>query len=237
MKKVAMFSVILFFLSFSFVLQAQNASSGKSSPDNSDRKFFYDLGLETGLYVSTTDRDWPSGSILSFHGGYYWNDRFGVRSGLSFISGLEGSDRYYKVPLLFSFRIGPYQKEWDDRDEYDNFGELLFAFLLHFLPTSLEVNAGTSFGSISPDLSEIYTINNKGKEILSERSWVSREFASSLDANLRLSFRFWRINLTGNMGINYLYTKNFHHTLYVPEETRNRPCWFANLGLGASFLF
>lgn len=225
--------IILLF--FCLALQIQQLSAQSYDTDNDNWRYFYDIALESGIYIPI-ENSFPSGSITSLSGSYFWNDKLGVRSGVSLITGMDGSDKYFKVPFLFSFRTRTFTSDWNSDEDYENFGEMLVSLLLHVLPTRLELNIGPSFGYMTPGDSETYTYIN-GKEVLRETADIRHRFASSLDANARLSFQFWRICVTGNFGVNYLLTRNYDYRLYTPREEKHHPSWFANLGLGVSYRF
>jgi hypothetical protein len=91
----------------------------------------------------------------------------------------------------------------------------LKTLILLLIPVRGEINIGPSFGY----------------------AWdARRNFASSLDANFRMGFQFWRIVINGNLGINYLWTKNFVDTAPYNRHSVT-PVWFVNLSAGASFRF
>ncbi len=206
--------------------------------DNDNWKYFYDIGFESGLYVSTNVKSFQSASINTLHGSYFFSDKLGFRSGISYISGMDGCDYYLKVPLLFSFRTKTFRMNWwEVLSEDGSFGDFIRSVIFSLFPTRIEFNVGTSLGYLYPQSSHTYSFRN-GEEILIESFDASQRFASSLDGNLRLSFQFWRICINGYMGFNYLWTNNFNHNVFYPSHKEERkPSWFGNIGAGASFRF
>jgi hypothetical protein len=205
--------------------------------ENDNWDYFYDIALGGGLYISTDDNSFPPGTVISLSGSYFLNDKIGFRSGVSYITQLEGSNEYLKIPLLVAFRTASFRYDWLDQTEPENLGEFFTHFLLTIIPTRFEINAGPSLGYMTPNPVSTYTYQI-GKEVLLETSEINQRFASSLEANFRISYQIWRICLTGNLGINYLWTKNYNHQVFRPTENSNtKPSWFANLSFGGSFRF
>ena len=226
-------AVVIFLLIL--LTQQSNAQMIESADDNDNLKYFHDIAIETGAYTPI-DNSFSGGNVVTLSGSHYWNDKWGLRSGLSFITAVEGSDKYFKIPVLFSFRTKTFVGVFEDKDVYDNFGEFLLNFILQILPTRFELNAGASLGYITPAKSASYIVENGRKSLLSTADVRSR-FASSLDVNGRLSFQFWRICVTGNLGLSYLLTNNYDYRIYYPREEKIRCSWFVNASCGLSFRF
>lgn len=237
------------FLSFYLFLQAQqtvlyDSKQGeefnqkvKAVEVNDNWRYFHDIAIENGLYIPTNEKTMSSGSIMSLHGSYFFTDKFGFRSGLSLISGMDGSDKYLKIPLLFSFRTEAVSFAGGNDIEFESFREALINFLINVVPKRFEFNAGFSLGYMTPKADSTHIFNDGGKLMLAKTFEASRRFASSLDANMRMSYQIWRIGLNINIGINYLWTKNYNHHDYYPINSQSQPSLFANLGIGASFRF
>ncbi|MDR1896900.1 MAG: hypothetical protein LBR10_08935 [Prevotellaceae bacterium] len=198
---------------FCLSLQAQTNAEHKRHIDNYNRRYYQDIVLERGLYIPTTDNSMSEGYITSLYSGYFITHNLGFRSGVSMITDLNNGSPYLKLPVLFTLRSPTLHISYHRDDE--TFGEYLRHLILYLLPTRYEINLGPSLG---------YVWNNR------------RNFAASLDLNIRAGFQFWRIGLYGNMGINYLLTKNFVNRDIIPRG-KSRPGWFGNLSLGASFGF
>jgi hypothetical protein len=205
-----------FFMCFGMLVQAQTEVVDELDLDtehnilDDNRRFFHDIALERGLYAATVmNGSLSDGRITSLYGSYFLTHNLGIRSGISLITDLNNSP-YVKIPCLFAFRSPKFHFS---NNEPENFRQFLGTLFLMIIPVCFEANLGPSFG---------YVWNNQ------------RSLASSLDFNCRLGFQFWRIGINGNMGVNYLWTKNF-----VDKETakRLRHAWFANLSIGASFRF
>ena len=218
-------------------ISAQQSDTRYGTKNNDNWKYFYDIGFERGLYIPTGNNNYQSGNSFTLTGGYFFTDKLGVRSGISLITDLDGSDYYWKVPLLFSFRTKTFQSYYTMADENTLLSDFLFNFFLNLLPKRIELNVGTSLGYMTPSDSYSY-IYRDGREIITESFDLSRKFASSLDANLRLSFPIWRFCLNVNMGISYLWTQNYTHKVFYPvAEEKIGPSLFGTLGVGATFRF
>jgi len=227
---------ILIISCFYMPIYAQQSENKYSITDNDNWKYFYDIGFESGLYSSTNAGGNPSGSINTLTGSYFLSDKLGFRSGISLISEMDGSNYYWKIPLLFSFRTKTFSGVFYNIEDIESFKDFFVSFLLYLLPTRFEFNVGTSLGYISPNDSQTDSYRN-GERVHVESSIVNREFASSLDANFRLSYQIWRICLNGNLGINYLWTRNFNHYDGPWGNVKTNPSWFGNLSAGISFRF
>ena len=233
------FITILF--CFSLSISAQHFDN-----DNDNFRFFYDIGIERGEMFSLNSLNISSGAIFSITGSWFYTPTFGFRSGLSYISGLTGSDSYWRVPILFAIRSRTITGDFFDMLSSSrplSWGETLrtsiLAGIFSLLPTRLELNAGTSLGILSPHSSNVYFHFPNGDWSRIQTVDVSRRFASTLDINGRLGFQFWRICVNGNLGISYLLTRNVHHTIISPylNEGTTRPSWFGNASFGATFRF
>jgi hypothetical protein len=218
-------------------IQSANAQMIHSDNDNDNFRYFYDIAVDVGSYMpmnATAMSSFSDGSVISLSGSYYYNDKFGFRSGISYISGLYGCDKYLKVPFLFSFRTRTFH--WLIDRESDNLRELLLDLLLLLLPTRFELNVGPSLGYINPSKYAYYT-NIRGNDVLVQTADIRSRFASSIDANARVTFQFWRICINGNIGFNYLLTNNFDYRIYSPNTEKVNASWFLNASAGLSFRF
>lgn len=210
--------LLALFMCFCMFVQAQTELDAELDIDkehdieNDNRRYFHDIALERGTYFDATklNSDLSDGFVTSIYGSYFLTHNLGFRSGISLITDLKNDSPYLKIPCLFAFRTPTFHfSNW----EAESFGEFLFSLFLAIMPTRCEVNLGPSIG---------YVWNN------------SRNFASSMDFNLRLGFQFWRIGINGNMGVNYLWTRNFVDR----SSARNvRPPWFVGFSGGVSFRF
>ena len=223
------FAVIIFLL----VLPIYKANAQMIDFENDNLRYFHDIAFDSGKYTPT-DGSFSSGTMTSFSGSYFWNKEFGIRIGVSLITDLDGSDKYFKVPVLFSFRTRTFR--WLFDHEAETWRGALLEILLSLLPTRFEFNIGPSFGHITPQKSAHYTIEN-GKEILRQTSDANYRFAASIDANIRIGFQFWRVCVNGNIGCNYLFTNNFDYRIHHPYKEKINSLWFLNASAGLSFRF
>jgi hypothetical protein len=179
--------------------------------DNDNKLYYQDIVAEYGLYTDmAVNSSLSDGFVTSVYSGYFLTHWFGVRPGVSMIMDLNNSP-YLKIPCLFAVR-SPLVRT--TIAEPETFREFLFNFFLYILPTRYELNIGPSLG---------YVWNNR------------RHFASSIDMNLRMGFQIWQIGIHGNMGFNYLWTKNFINKDEIAKNARQ--AWYVNLSIGASFRF
>jgi hypothetical protein len=233
--------IFVLFLCFNLSVSAQYHHSY-----NDNWRYFYDIGVEGGWFSSMNNVSLSSERTFTVTGSYFFNHRFGFRSGVSFINGLAGGADYWRIPLLFAFRTRTVIGEYFDPRPHSPFytppeemRSNLGVFILSLLPTRFELNAGMSFGGISPFNTKTYWSSDGHNFVHSETIDISRRFAASLDANARVSFQFWRICVNGNFGISYLLTRNIRHYTINPNtgDNRTNPSWFGNVGVGVSFRF
>jgi hypothetical protein len=211
-KKQIITGLLALFMCSGMMASAQTEMENERYINNDNWRYFKDIALESGLYASTSGvNNMTDGSITSLYGSYFPVHNMGFRSGVSYIMDINHSD-YVKIPLLFAIRSRTFHFS---HTEYETFWETLRDLILCIMPARCEVNTGPSLG---------YVHN------------AQRKFAASLDLNLRIGFQFWRIGINGNMGINYLLTKNFVDKKTVNRQS-SRPAWFANLSIGGSFRF
>jgi hypothetical protein len=199
----------------SFVMTAQTQTEFKVEElyiDNDNKLYYQDIVAEYGLYTATdANSSLSDGFITSLYSGYFLTHWFGIRPGVSVIMDLNNNAPYLKIPCLFAVR-SPIVRT--TITEPENFREFLFNFFLYILPSRYEFNIGPSLG---------YVWNSR------------RHLASSIDMNLRMGFQIWRIGIHGNMGFNYLWTKNFIDRNRIATEARQ--AWYVNLSIGVSFRF
>jgi hypothetical protein len=215
--------------------------------ENDNWRYFKDIGIERGTFTPMSKFNLSSGSALTITGSYFYNDKFGFRSGVSSIDGLAGGANYWRVPILFAFRTRTFTADYDlnQHDMYEDYSfstsltRGLVGFFLSLLPTRFEMNAGASFGGISPYHSKGYSMLPNGNYIHTKTIDISQRFASTLDANMRIGFQFWRICVNGNLGVSYLLTQNINYYDIHPNlgEEKSNPSWLGNVGVGASFRF
>jgi hypothetical protein len=214
MKKIKG-SLLFFCLAFS--LQALEAKYGR---DNDNRYYFYDVAFDNSIFIPVSNKDLSTGTVIALQGSYFLNDKWGFRSGVSYISGLDGSDMYWKVPVLFAFQSATATSIANPYMEFETFRDYLVHFLLNAVPKRFEFNAGLSLGYMTPDAGGLRS-----------------RFASSIDANMRIIYPIRSFGLYINTGVSYLWTRNYIHFDYKPYPEESRPAWFANLGVGLSYRF
>lgn len=199
----------------------------------------YEVGIEGGVIAGMGMDDAYSGSAFHLTGAYFMSERLGFRSGASLLSGIDGADKYWKIPLLFSYRFPEWEREEEDlysaASKHDFDDNILMALVFLLLPRQLEINAGPSLGYITPDRLEHY-YGKTGKLEYSED--IRRRFASSFDLNFRLGFPIGRVKLNVNIGFNYLMTKNFIYQTYGGYGGKtDYPAWSGDIRFGGSFTF
>jgi hypothetical protein len=200
---------------------------------NDNWDFLHDVALERGLFIPLSRQGLSAASTTTLHGSYFLNDKFGFRSGISYIGQTNAHEMYWRIPLLFAFRTGSIVRHDTKIEDYETFKEYLIDLLLNAIPKQFEFNAGFSPGYMKPDRSYYSPEHPLPDETITLR----RRFAFSTDANMRIIFQIKRFGLYFNLGLSYLWTQNYIHSVYKPYFDEFRPAWFANLGFGLSFRF
>jgi hypothetical protein len=211
-----------------------NRKKPQTGQYNNNCDYFHDVALERGAFIPTTHGDLSDGTIITLHGSHFLNDKFGFRSGISYIYGLEGSNMYWKAPFLFAFRTGTISFNDDNDPEFETLRDYYTYLLLNIIPKRFEFNAGVSLGYMTPD-SPYYP--DESFLSPSETMTLRYRFASSVDANMRIIYQIGQLGLHVNAGVSYLWTRNYIYSIYKPYCEESHPAWFANLSIGASFRF
>ncbi|MDR2056769.1 MAG: hypothetical protein LBP83_00495 [Dysgonamonadaceae bacterium] len=202
---------------------------------NDNLIYFHDVTLERGLFIPTDNNHLSNGSVTALSGSYFLNDKFGFRSGISYISEMDGSQMYWKVPLLFAFRTTTIPFNDDTDMDFETARDYLVYLLLNVIPKRFEFNAGPSLGYMTPY--SLYYSSGETLTLPSETTRLRYRFASSIDANMRMIYQIGQLGLYINMGISYLWTRNYIYFETKPYRKESRPAWLANLSLGVSFRF
>lgn len=188
-------------------------------------RFQKEVTMDIGLYIPFQNPYNIEASVYSLQGAYFFSnyERFGIRSGISYYKGFEGSEYYIGIPLFASYRI---ELNSSIYPVGYSFGEIFRNFLINIIPKNIEFGVGPNLGYIQPD---------NYRQPMSY--FIDKRFALSIDANMRMTFRIWRLGLALNPTISYLTTKNFK--LIYPENKKllSQPSFFFKGTVGLSFLF
>lgn len=225
------FTVIFTLLfSCSTIIYAQTA-------ENNDH-FSYDISINYGLFPALIgDYDQPNlvGNIVSADYAYFFHNRMGFRTGLASVFDLEGTQGFYSVPILFSYR-SKVQKEFYIGGNVDSFGDLLFQIILALLPKHTEYNIGINIGYINPENYNDLMIDIDGLYYTEGYRAMSSMLVSA-DAGLRLTYRIYRFGIVLSPSVSYLITDNFKYYSEYGQDKKFSPDWFMKLTFGLSYRF
>jgi len=225
LKTVVLLPLILFF----FNSKAQ---------ETTEELFFHDLSFNYGIHPAViSDNNQPNlvGSMFSAQGAFFFYNNMGVRTGLTYITNMEGTDSYTSIPLMFAYRTKT------NRDFYlgsniDSFGDLLFQIILGLIPKQAEYNVGISLGYIEPN-NNLSLVDYGDGYFFEEGYQVNQRFTSSVDAGLRLTYRIYRFGVVLSPSVSYVFTDNFEYYSELGLNSGYTPNWFMNLTFGISYRF
>ena len=222
-----------YFLVILFVISSFNLLS----QDMKEPYFFHDISFDYGLFASLNSDVHENyvGEKYSFLTTYYYASKFGIRSGLTYINGLEGTSKFYEIPIHFVYRT-PVNKGFYIGGTIDSIDELIFKLILGLIPRQGDFYAGINLGYIEPD-------NYLGLSSINGIDWVKegfqteQRFITTLDAGVRLKYKIWRFSIIGVPYVSYVLTENFKYYSETGLDNGYKPKWFMNVSIGLSFEF
>ncbi|MDA3953051.1 MAG: hypothetical protein PF485_05360 [Bacteroidales bacterium] len=190
----------------------------------------YEISIDYGIFnsLNSSIHENLTGNKLSFQVAIFSLSDFGFRTGISSFTNLEGSDKFYTIPLCITYRTGIYRRS--------NVVGSLTDLILVFMPMQAEFNFGTNIGYIEPD-------NNLGLSSINGGPWIQRgyqaeqRFVSTIDLGLRFNYKIKRISIVLSPIESYILSQNFKY--YSEDEFDNgyTPQWFLSFTFGVSYQF
>ncbi|HAN20049.1 MAG: hypothetical protein A2X13_07205 [Bacteroidetes bacterium GWC2_33_15] len=226
------------YIKISLIVQLVIVSFYSSAQDFDEKAYNRDLSLNYGIYpalISDANQSNLAGTMVSAQGAYFFYNNTGIRTGLTFITDMEGTDAFITIPIMFAYRTKT------NRDFYlgsniDSFGDLIFQLILGLIPKQAEYHVGMNIGYIDPDNNIGLSGYNDGT-YFEEGYKVNQRFTSSVDAGLRLTYRIYRFGIVLSPSVSYMFTNNFEYYSELDNNSSFNPNWFMNLTLGLSYRF
>ncbi len=204
--------------------------------EKNQQMFFHEIGFDYGIMASLNSAEHENylGNKYTLHTTNYYLENFGFRTGISYINDLEGTSKFFEVPLHFVYRTKV------NRDFYiggtvETIEELLFKLVLGLMPRQGEFYGGINLGYIEPG--NYMRLAPNGVDWIKEGFHTERRFVTTLDAGLRLNYKIWRFNIIGVPYVSYLLTENFKYYSESGFDQGYKPKWFMNATVGLSFQF
>lgn len=219
------FTVLLTFLGISLYSQ-----------ENNQHKYFHEIGFDSGLFASLNSVEYENyvGTKYTLQTSYYYLQNFGFRTGLSYINDLEGTKKFYQLPIHFLYRT-KVNRSFYIGGSVDSIEELIFKLILGLLPSQGEFYGGINLGYVEPDNS--LSLSSNGTDWIKQGFQTERRFVTSMDLGLKLNYKIWRFNLSAVPYVSYLLTENFKFYSESLNNNDYKPKWFMNIAIGLSFQF
>lgn len=204
---------------------------------NEEKFFFHDISFEYGLFASLNSSRYENlvGWKYSLQTSYYFFNDMGFRTGVSLVNDLEGTNKFYSVPIQFVYRTS-IDKSFMIGGSVDSFEELLFKIFLGLIPRQADYHCGINVGYIEPD-------NNLGLSSINGGEWVQegyqteQRFLTTLDLGLRLQYKIKRVGIIVAPSVNYVLSKNFKYYSETGYNNGYTPQWFLSMTMGLSYQF
>ena len=216
------FLLILFFLSVS-------AQSDK------EKLYSRDISFDFGLFASLNTHQYENlvGNKYSLQMAYIYHTRFGVRSGISLINDLEGTNKFYQIPVHLLYRSSV-DKTFYMGGTIDSIDELIFKIILGLIPRQADYYMGINLGYNEPD-NRLSTVSDN--DLVKAGYYSEQRFVTTIDAGIRLNYKIKRVSIAAVPYVSYLITGNFKY--YSPSGINHgyQPGWFMNISIGLSYRF
>ncbi|MEA3317037.1 MAG: hypothetical protein U9R54_03690 [Bacteroidota bacterium] len=206
--------------------------------ENDDDFFFHDISFDYGIFASLNSSEHENllGSKYAFQTTYYFINNTGLRSGIAFVNDIEGSDKFFSVPLQFVYRT-PVDRTYRISNNIGSLEEFFFKAILGLMPRQAEFYGGINIGHIKADNSISYTSINGGP-LFEEGYELKQEFFTSVNAGMRFLYKIRQLGIFLAPSVNYTLTNNFKYYSDIPENNDNYiPKWFFSGTFGLSYQF
>ncbi|MFC2096429.1 hypothetical protein ACFLQ3_01865 [Bacteroidota bacterium] len=199
--------------------------------------YFHDVSVDYGLFASLNSDAHQNlvGNKISFQSAYFYSNKFGIRSGISFIKNLEGTNKFYEVPIQFVYRT-PIDKSFFIGGTVDSIEDLILKIILGLVPRQADFHIGSNLGYIEPD-------NNLGLSSINGGPFVQRgfqteqRFVTTVDLGMRLHYKIRRFGIVAAPNVSYLVTENFKYYSDTGSDHGYKPKWFMNISIGLVYQF
>jgi len=217
-------SILLILFSLSVIAQS-----------NKEKLYSHEISFDFGLFASLNTHQYENlvGNKYSLQMAYIYHTRFGVRSGISLINDLEGTNKFYQIPIHLLYRTSV-NKTFYIGGTIDSLEELLFKIILGLVPRQADYHMGINLGYNQPD-NRLSTTNDN--HLVKAGYYSERRFVTTIDAGIRLNYKIKRISIVAAPYVSYLITENFKYFSFSGINQGYQPKWFMNVSIGLSYRF
>lgn len=202
-----------------------------------ENKFFNNISVDYGIFASLNSDRYENlaGNRLNFQASYYFVNNFGINTGVSFISNIEGSNKFYSIPIQLVYRT-PVYKSSEIYIDAVSLTDLIFQLIIGLMPKQYEINFGTNLGYIEPNNNiSLVSINNG--PWLKEGYSAEQRFVSTIDLGVKGKYKIGRFGVTFSPVVSYLLTRNFKYYSEVNPYNQYYPTMFLSFTFGLSYEF
>ena len=127
--------IFLVFFSFSSFAQLED-----------ENLFFKEISFDYGIFnsMNSSEHENLTGNRISIQTAHFFLNNFGFRTGITSFSKLEGSEKFYTVPLYLSYRTEI--EKGINHFTVNSLSDLFYKVLLGIVPKQAEINFGTNIG-------------------------------------------------------------------------------------------
>lgn len=206
-----------------------------SAQSDKEKLYSYDVSFDFGLFASLNTHQYENlvGDKYSLQMAYIYHTRFGVRSGISLINGLEGTNKFYQIPIHLLYRTSV-DKTFYIGGTIDSLDELILKIILGLVPRQADYHIGINLGYNQPDNRLSTTIDNN---LVKAGYYSERRFVTTIDAGIRLNYKIKRVSIVAAPYVSYLITENFKYYSASGINQGYQPKWFMNVSIGLSYRF
>ena len=213
------------------------ASFSSFAQQNDEKFFFHDVSIDYGLFASLNSNKHENlaGNKLNFQTTYYFVNDMGIRTGISFINNLEGTNKFYEVPIQFVYRT-PIDKSFFIGGRIESIEDLVFKVIIGLIPRQTDFHCGINIGYIKPDNGLGWSSINGGS-LIQQGFQTEQRFVTTLDIGLRLHYKIKRFGIVMAPNVSYMLTGNFQYYSDTSLDHGYKPKWFMNATIGLAYQF
>lgn len=200
-----------------------------------EKFFFHDISFDYGLFASLNGYEHENlvGNKLNFQTTFYFFNDMGIRTGISYINDMEGTDKFYSVPVQFVYRT-PVDKSFMIGGSVKSIEDLLFKIILGLIPRQADFHCGFNMGYIKPG--NVVSYHN-GVPWEQEHYKLEKRFLTTLDLGLRLQYKIKRFGIVMAPCVSYMLTQNFKYYSETGFDQGYTPKWFMSITVGLAYQF
>lgn len=202
-----------------------------------ENKFFHDISVDYGIFASlnSDQHENLAGNKLNLQTSYFFINDLGIRSGITFVSNMEGCNKFYSVPVQLVYRT-PVYKSHEIYIHAENLTDFIFKLIVSLMPKQYEFNIGTNLGYIEPN-NQISIVSINDGPSFEKGYGVEQRFVSTIDVGFKGKYKIRRFGITLSPTVNYLLTKNFKYNSELFPDKGYTPQFFLSFTFGLAYEF